>query len=226
LLGPVSRDTLTHQVKDAIKRFIIMEDLESGARLPTERELSESMSVSRNIIREALSVLEAEDVIERQVGRGTFVGKFDRKQLMTSVSIDINDNDISMQTAREARAAMEIGAVGLIVERITDEEIENLKSILEVCERKYNEGKSPVKEDIDFHLALLNATRNKIIQDMAPLVMDVFRQRLLEAPSAMRDNPQRIINEHRQIIAALENRDVVTARAVMQLHFRLQDFPI
>ena len=226
MLGPVSRDTLTRQVKDAIKRFILQDGLELGARLPSERELSESLSVSRNIVREALSVLAAEGVIEKHVGRGTFVGNFDREQVATSLPLHINEHGVPVQAFREARAALEIGAVGLIVERISDEEIDILKHILDECEQKYHDGKSTIKEDIDFHLALLNATRNKIIQNMAPLVMDAFRQTLLEAPSAMRSNPERIIREHRQIVLALEQRDVNAARDIMQKHFRLQDFPV
>ena len=127
---------------------------------------------------------------------------------------------------REARVALEIGSVGLIVQRITDEEIENLKALLASYEQKHHEGKSTVKEDIDFHLGLLNATKNQVIQDMAPLVMEVFRQTLVEGPSAMRRNPDRIIAEHRRILIALENRDIAELREAMQVHFRLQNFPV
>jgi DNA-binding FadR family transcriptional regulator len=60
LLKAVSRDTLTRQAADTLKRFILSEDLASGTKLPSERELSEALAVSRNIVREALSGLAAE----------------------------------------------------------------------------------------------------------------------------------------------------------------------
>lgn len=226
MLKPVSRDTLTRQVKETIKRFIVQEDLAPGSRLPSERELSESLSVSRNIVREALSGLVSEGIVIKEVGRGSFVGNVDAELLTTSIPVTLGENGASAQALREARVALEAGSIGLIVQRITDEEIQKLKQILENYEQKHQEGKSTVKEDIDFHLALLNATKNQVIQDMAPLVMEVFRQTLIEGPSAMRRNPDRIIVEHRRILAALQDRDIAAAREAMQIHFRLQNFPI
>ncbi|MAS33941.1 MAG: hypothetical protein CL610_08035 [Anaerolineaceae bacterium] len=226
MLKPVSRDTLTRQVKETIKRFIVQENLGNGARLPSERELSDSLSVSRNIVREALSGLVSEGIIVKEVGRGNFVGDVDPDQITASLPVTLGENGASPQALREARVALEIGSVGLIVQRITDEEIENLKALLASYEQKHHEGKSTVKEDIDFHLGLLNATKNQVIQDMAPLVMEVFRQTLVEGPSAMRRNPDRIIAEHRRILIALENRDIAELREAMQVHFRLQNFPV
>ena len=104
-------------------------------------------------------------------------------------------------------------------------EIEQLAAILETYERKHREGKSTIKEDIEFHLALLRATKNEVIVEMTPLVIEVFRQTLAQEPSAIRRNPDRIIVEHRRILQALEQGDINEARQAMRDHFQLQDFP-
>lgn len=226
MLKPVSRDTLTRQAAETLKRFILEEALQPGSQLPSERDLSETLAVSRNIIREALSGLVAEGVVVKQAGKGTFVAEFDRNEVLTTLPLTVGQNDTTAKDLREARAALEIGAVGLIVQRITEEELASLEKILTVYEQKHREGKSTIKEDIDFHLALLRATKNPVIEEMAPLVIDVFRRTLVEEPSAIRRNPERIIMEHERIIQALRNRDIAAARAAMHDHFRLQDFPV
>jgi DNA-binding FadR family transcriptional regulator len=226
LLKPVSRDTLTRQATETIKRFILTENLASGSQLPSERELSEILAVSRNIVRAALSVLMAEGIITKRAGKGAFVAEFDHSRVSLALPLTVGQNGPSARALREARAALEIGAVGLMVQRITPAEIEQLVTILETYERRHLEGKSTIKEDIEFHLALLRATKNEVIAEMAPLVIEVFRQTLAQEPSAIRRNPDRIIVEHRRILQALQQGDIAEARQAMHDHFRLQDFPV
>lgn len=226
MLTAVSKDTLPHQAADTLKRYILTEDLPTGTQLPSERELSEMLAVSRNIIREALSSLVAHGVVEKIAGKGTFVCEFDRHAAYVSMPLTVSQANTTAQEVREARAALEIGAVGMIVSRITPSEIKNLESILQACEDKHSAGKSIYKDDIEFHLALLKATKNKVIEGMAPLVYDMFRRTFAEDPQAIRRDADRILIEHRQIINALHAADIVAARLAMHTHFRLQDFPV
>ncbi len=69
MLKPLRRDTLTYKVAEAIWRFILREMLPSGARLPSERKLSETLAVSRNIIREALGILEGRDISSSRLAK-------------------------------------------------------------------------------------------------------------------------------------------------------------
>lgn len=225
LLRPVSRDTLTSQATETIKRFILEENMEPGTKLPSERELSEMLAVSRNILREALSALSAEGIIAKQVGRGTFVEEFDRQAALASLNNNVSDttNVVTVEALKEARAALEIGAAGLIVERITPEDIAALQEIIDRHEAKGREGKSTIKEDIDFHLVLLKAAKNPVIEEMAPLVVELFRRTVAQAPGAVRYPPERIIREHRAILAALEQRDLPAVRAAMRSHYYFQE---
>ena len=114
MLEPLSRDTLRQQTIETLKRLIITENLQAGDQLPSERELSEVLAVSRNVVREALSALVAEGIVVKRAGRGAFVADFDRTQLNTQLSLSLTDNG-EFQQLKEARAVLEIGILGLLV---------------------------------------------------------------------------------------------------------------
>ncbi|MBZ0295420.1 MAG: FadR family transcriptional regulator [Anaerolineae bacterium] len=225
MLKPVSRDTLTLQAAETLKRFIIEENLATGTQLPSERELSETLAVSRNIIREALSALVAEGIVVKQAGRGTFVADFDRGEVPTSTSFTLDSNPIDLRDLREARAAMELGMVALMVQRVTPEEIEALREIVRQHELRQEEGRSTIREDINFHLMLLKITKNAVLEELAPLVREVFRRTLVEAPSSILNNPERVIREHQKIISALEQKNGEEVREALHAHYHLEDFP-
>src|SRR5262245_66091019 len=106
VLEPLSRDTLTKQATETLRRFILTEDLMPDEQLPSERELSESLSVSRNIVREALSVLVAEGLIVKQPGRGIFVTDFDRAKVALQIAVSFDYNGRSQAALSEALGAV------------------------------------------------------------------------------------------------------------------------
>jgi GntR family transcriptional repressor for pyruvate dehydrogenase complex len=222
MLQPLSRINLGDQAAEAIKRFILEEHLKSGDQLPSEMELSEALAVSRNIIREALTTLVAEGIIVKQSGRGTFVRDFDRERVASTLSAVIGQRAVSARELDEFRIALEIGALELSVRRITDDELDHLSCILERYERKQREGRSVAKEDIDFHLALLEATENEGFRELAPLVTAGFRERVIERPAAIRrsDPGRNRVENHWAILHALRSRDLIAAQQAMRAHFQ------
>src|ERR1043165_7097154 len=147
MLEPLARDTLTKQATETLRRFILTEDLKPDAQLPSERELSESLSVSRNIVREALSVLVAEGLIVKQPGRGIFVTNFDRDVVAPQIAVSVDYNGRSPAALSEARAAVELGAIGLVVRRIADAEIQQLEAFTNSLEENIRLHRSTIKDD-------------------------------------------------------------------------------
>jgi len=213
MLEPLSRDTLTKQATETLRRFILTEDLKPNDQLPSERELSESLSVSRNIVREALSVLVAEGLIVKQPGRGIFITDFDRERVAPQIAVSFDYNGRSPAALSEARAAVELGAISLIARRITDAELQQLKAINASLEENRRMRRSTIKDDIEFHKLLLQASRNPVLIELIPLLQEYFRLAVLYRPSAIFHNPERVISEHRRIIQALRERDAAAARA-------------
>jgi GntR family transcriptional regulator, transcriptional repressor for pyruvate dehydrogenase complex len=226
MLEPLSRDTLTKQATETLRRFILTEDLTSGDQLPSERELSESLSVSRNIVREALSVLVAEGLIVKQPGRGIFVTDFDRARIAPQIAVSVDYNGRSPAALSEARAAVELGAITLVARRITDEELDRLEAINRSLEENIHLHHSTIKDDVEFHTLLLQSTRNPVLVELIPLLVEHFRLSVLYRPSAIFHNPERIVSEHRKIIASLRARDATAARQALIDHLYLQDFEV
>ncbi|MBK9945006.1 MAG: FadR/GntR family transcriptional regulator [Kouleothrix sp.] len=224
MLEPLARDTLTKQATDTLRRFILTEDLKPGEQLPSERELSESLSVSRNIVREALSVLVAEGLIVKQPGRGIFVANFDRDLVAPQIAVSVDYNGRSLAALSEARAAVELGAITLIAKRITTAELERLEAINRSLEENMRQRRSTIKDDVEFHKLLLQSTRNPVLIELIPLLVEHFRLAVMYRPSAIFHNPERVVSEHRAIIAALQAHDSAAARQALIEHLHLQDF--
>lgn len=224
MLEPLARDTLTKQATETLRRFILTEDLKAGGQLPSERELSESLSVSRNIVREALSVLVAEGLIVKQPGRGIFVTDFDRDQVAPQIAVSVDYNGRSLAALSEARAAVELGAITLIAKRISDQELAQLEQINRSLEENLHRHHPTIKDDVEFHKLLMLSTRNPVLIELIPLLVEHFRLSVMNRPSAIYHNPERVVAEHRRIIAALRARDAAAARQALIEHLHLNDF--
>jgi GntR family transcriptional regulator, transcriptional repressor for pyruvate dehydrogenase complex len=226
MLKPLPRSTLTSQATEAIKRFILQENLRPGDRLPSESELCEALAISRTIVREALSGLAVEGLIVKQTGRGSFIQEFDHERLAACLSASSERGAAPSHALDDFRVALEIGALELVVQHVTDDELEGMTRTLERYERKQRAGKGAPSEDREFHLALLRATKNEYYVDTIPLVTAGFRGRMVERPSSIRRFvPGRNVEAHWAILEALKARDVVAAQAALRSHFASAGHP-
>ena len=220
MLKPLTRRNLAELAVEAIKRYILHENLHEGDRLPGEEDLAEALAVSRNIIREALTTLAAEGIVSRHTGRGTFVESFNRETLASNLPSRIGPHNASVKALYEYRMAVELGALEYVVLRATETDLSNMDEILARYQRKQNEGKSPAREDIDFHLALLKATHNEVFMETAPLIAAGLRERVISRPENLgRFTPGRNdVRHHIKILEAIRARDVVAAQEAFRSH--------
>jgi GntR family transcriptional regulator, transcriptional repressor for pyruvate dehydrogenase complex len=231
ILRPMSRDSLAERVADAIKAYIVAQNLEPGSQLPSERQLSEAFAVSRNIVREGLSALVAEGIVVKKPGSGVYLREFDRDFLGTDGGRVLDEQQARYNAVREARAAVEIGAIGLICNRISDEEIHQLERTVIALERKLERGEPYFKDDLRFHLILLRAARNDLLLQWTPMVEEVmrtwsYRSDALAAvlsSSAEETEARRVASEHRAILKAVRQRDAEAARRLLKQHLKIQD---
>lgn len=174
MLLPLSAATLAKQATDTLRRYILSRDLREGAELPSERDLSESLSVSRNIVREALTMLMVEGMIIKKPGCGIFVSAFDRRMAMARVRTNIAAIGYSLSELAEARYAIE------------GRRLAHGKTY----HRQQNTA-SPcgVREDIEFHEVLLHSTHNLVIVDFLPMLIEYFRLMVLTSPLVCRTMP-------------------------------------
>lgn len=205
-LRPVNLDSykpLRELVLDAIREAVI-----SGALKPRERlmeiQLAEELGVSRTPIREALRKLELEGFIVMVPRKGAYVADFSFK--------DIAD-------VYEIRAALEGLAAGLAAERITDEELENMERLLaEKAEAIVQRDMDKLVEvDTKFHEIIYQASRNKRLWAIISNLREQI-QRCRTTSLAFPGRMQKSLEEHRNIVEAIQSRDPQLSRQLAQEH--------
>src|SRR5690242_2657622 len=122
MLEPLTRETLPDQAARAIKQYILSQHLLPGDQLPSERDLTEMLSVSRTVVREAIQVLVAEGVLLKEPSRGVFVRVFDGQTVGAQAHPE-QPAAPPMRGLLEVRAALEIGALTFVAQRVNAVEL-------------------------------------------------------------------------------------------------------
>lgn len=120
-------DKAYYQVIDYLKKGIIDKTFLLGDKLPSERELSEQLGVSRNSVREALRVLEIMGVVQSHQGAGNYVNDDFENNLVETMSMMYALNKIDDRQVADYREALETKAYILAMEQITREELQEMK---------------------------------------------------------------------------------------------------
>jgi DNA-binding FadR family transcriptional regulator len=207
-------DDLTAKIRDGV--------YPPGTKLPTEPEVMIEQGVSRTVVREAMSRLQAAGLVETRHGVGTFVlvpppPSAPLLDLTTVVTIrDVVD-------MLELRISLETEAAGLAALRRTDEHVELMREAVDAFERCIQQGDSAVDQDFQFHLQIARATGNKYFEDVyRHLGKTTIPRTRLNTPQLLpQAGPSYLFRtnlEHRNILDAIARKDSDTARAGMRLH--------
>ena len=135
MFEPVSRVTLSQTIIEEIIKAIKQGLWQPDSRIPTEKELAETFSVSRNSIREAIKTLNAMKVIESRPGRGTFLAHDAMRQILSSELIDRRYKDVSLAEIIEIRMLLEAQSASWAAVRATDSELAELRAVLDLAKK-------------------------------------------------------------------------------------------
>src|SRR5262249_46636938 len=141
----------------AIQEQIRSGRLVPGARLPSERALSESLGVSRPTVREAVQSLAAMNILHVRHGAGIFVSSLDLDELLTRMRFALELSEPTVDNLFEVRIALEPRAAELAAKRATDEQI---AGIVECAGRLGRRGSSPeelLELDVELHRRIVEA---------------------------------------------------------------------
>ncbi len=215
---PVQNERLYEQIVGQIENRIMSGDLKVGDQLPPERELAEQFQVSRTAVREAVKTLREKGLIEIRVGRGTFVTNgtpvIMRQSLGLLMKFGSNDGFANLVEVREI---MEPEIAALATPRMTDEFVAAMQEAYEVMEKAYDNPDLFIEADLDFHLALAEATQNPLIPALMDSIIDLLREerkRTAQVEGGMRRGQY----HHRKILDAVINHDPQAARQAMKAH--------
>jgi GntR family transcriptional regulator, transcriptional repressor for pyruvate dehydrogenase complex len=215
--------SLTDKVIATVSGDIQRGVLRAGDKVPTELALMKQLSVSRSVVREAMSRLQAAKIVETRHGVGTFILDAKEAEAVTLKAADLS-NMLDVMAIIEFRIDMEAAAAGLAATRRTEQHLKHIAASLECFELEMQRGSTDtVAHDVDFHLQIARASGNRYFFDvLSQLGRGVSpRTRLGSAEIAeldRADHLRSVLTEHQMIYEAIVRRDADDARAAMRMH--------
>ncbi len=216
--SPVQNGRLFEQIVEQIESRIVAGELKIGDQLPPEWELAKQFQVSRTAVREAVKILREKGLIEIKAGRGTFVTNTTPQTMRQSLDLlmKIGSAD-GYANLNEVREMMEPEIAALAASRVTEENLTAMEDAFQAMDAAYEDGDAFIESDLDFHLALAEATQNPLIPALLDTIVDLLREQRKRA-AMVPGGLQRSQQHHRKILQAVRARDPQAARQAMQGH--------
>jgi len=196
--------------------------LAAGDKLPTEAAFMAEFGVSRTVVREAISKLQASGLVQTRHGIGTFVvGLGDAAPFKLAPEQFATLRDVI--AVLELRIGIETEAASLAAQRRNADNLRQMRSALDAVAAAVEQGRDAVGPDFQFHLEIARATQNVHFAELMSSLgtMIIPRARLSGAPEMSAEQRQylrRVNAEHESIFDAVRNQDSDAARAAMRTH--------
>lgn len=210
--------TLPDELARRLRHSIESGELRPGEQLPTQQELCTAYGVSRSVVREALSLLKSEGLVNSQQGRGQFVSLEGNRVFRLQPNLhDSEDLDLVL----EFLMSVEVVATQLAAERRSNEELADIRTALDALDKAIAAGESGVDEDMRFHQAILKASHNPYVQQFGEYLESQVRRLIRTARSNTAKRAgltAEVHKEHEAIFQAIADRDQTRAREAAAVH--------
>lgn len=214
-------ESVYHKIAKQIKNAIAQGELKPGEQLPSERDLSKMLGVSRTSLREALKLLEHSGLVSIKHGQGVFITEQDQESLMKKVLEFVFTDNKQTRELFAIRKILEVSATAWAIEKGTLKQKKRLLDIVEITTEKL--GNNPrdlsllAEQDSVFHNALAEATNNSVLVKIMHSLLDLLEDSRLQAMQVY-DRPLISLNEHRKIAEAVMKGNVEMAKEKMLEH--------
>ncbi|NHZ70314.1 MAG: FCD domain-containing protein [Proteobacteria bacterium] len=214
----VQHRRLAIDIADQIERLVLSRELAIGDALPAERELAEQLEVSRNILREAISMLVQKGLVEVRPGSGTFIARPSSELLGDTLTSFIRFNSSGLLDLVEARRSLEVEITALAAERATEADRAVVEDCLKVMDESVDDLEAYIEADIRFHQALAVAADNEILYLLLDSIRGAMRENIRTLATLQPGAVREAAHHHRAIAEALELHDPGAAREAMRGH--------
>lgn len=220
------------RVVDGVTERILNGTLVPGDRVPPEPELMREFGVSRSVVREAVSRLQASGLVATRQGVGTFVLEASQKSrpLLSTGARDVRIKQVLAML--ELRIVIESEAAHLAALRRTDAHLQAMRTALDAFDHHRRSGTSTTEDDFNFHVHIASATGNEYFEEVLrnlgsatiPRPSAAPTDTPLQAPSfgaplaSLEHNKDITQREHEEIYDAIRRQDPAAARAAMLMH--------
>ncbi len=216
----IQAERLYEKIVEHIERRIVAGELKVGDQLPSERELSEQFRVSRTAVREAVKTLREKGLVEVRPGRGTFITNGTSQAVRNSLGLMMKIGQAeSSADLVEVREIFEPEIAALAAARANHEQIAALQAAVAIMDASMADETAYIEADLDFHLALAEASQNTLIPLLIDFIVDVLREQRTRI-FHVDGGAQRGQVHHKYILQAVMQHDPEAAREAMRAHLR------
>lgn len=212
---------LTHALVDALSERIYSCSILPGDKLPSEAMIMAEYGVSRTVVREAITSLQAAGLIETRHGIGSFVRA-------VPTGFEFRVDSAAIMTVRDVLAMLELRislegeAAALAAARRTDKQIEEMRRALDSFKANVASVEKTVQPDFQFHLQIAYSTGNRYFADiMSHLGTNTIPRTRIDSHQSSESQIQylNMVNkEHESIFEAILHRDPEGSRSAMRAH--------
>ena len=217
VFGTVDNATLVDKVEERLINLLKEKQLKVGDSIPKELDLSESLGVSRTVVREALTRLRLMGLVETKKKKGTVITNPD---IFGNLSRNILPQILSKDTLRdffELRLVLEIGMADLLFRRITPSDLKELKEIVAKEPPHPQYHLFTTEQEVAFHGKLYEITRNDSMKKFQKLLLPIFAY--VHDHTIMKKQPvSQSFVSHKGLVDILENDTPETFRNAMRFH--------
>src|SRR5437773_558788 len=216
-IQPIKKTRVAEEIADRIRVLMLDGTLPPDRPLPGERLLAVRFGVSRGSIRDALRLLETIGLLETRHGQGTFPRELDVNRLVAPLASVLTYRHDLRDELLDVRRMFEPAVARAAALRVTEDDLADLQRIVETQRRKLKAGRSAIVEDTAFHAVLARATRNRAVMR----IMETLNNLLIESRTLtlkQKGRPERSIQGHEAVVAALRRRDPDAAARAMHTH--------
>lgn len=212
----IRRNKVYEDVARQIER-LILKKLRPGDKLPSERELAETLAVSRSSIRDAIRSLELMGMVEPRQGAGTIVREITASSIANPLANALKRKEELMGELLDFRRILEPPLAARAATHASPEEMAEMQDILDRQEAKLRKGESTIAEDSEFHYAVAMASGNSVVLKVLDILMDLLRE-TRERSLQVEGRPQKSLTSHRRILTAIKRHDPEAAKTAMRRH--------
>ncbi len=205
LFEPINHESVVDSVVEQIEDLIISGILKEGTTLPSERDISVRMGVSRPKVREALKHLEANKLIVIKHGEKSYIAPLITAAMTPALMNLISRNQSAFYDYLEYRKQQEGFAAELAAERATAIDMERIKELMDQLEQAHinDDAEASKKADIEFHSAIVDASHNSMFVHMMGSIYSLTKKGVFYNRDYLRsvDGAREILFTQHQAIA-------------------------
>jgi GntR family transcriptional repressor for pyruvate dehydrogenase complex len=216
-IDPIEKLVLIDQIIDKIGRLIAEGFLKPGDMLPSERELAESLQVSRTSIRQALKALDVLGVLEIRPGSRTYLNRSITKLLVNPMKFMTLLANVSTIELFETRKIIEVTLARLAAKNASEENLQVMQAKLIEAEKLLSEPKKYLYSEMSFHDEVFKASGNRILSAMMMSINNLLLDSREKTVLLFKDLETTLVH-HYKIFNAIKEKDPDRAGDEMYKH--------